>query len=152
MIGNLGGYPSNQPGNPINTFTNTLKINVTIPASSVYIAQVGSDAEGTATVSNGTTTSGEYVYVNRNSNAIYTAMPNTNYVFGGWYDYSSNELISSSNPFSYTVTSGLYLIAKYNEDLTDKALYIDEHVTQKSYRLKDASKAHGSGTSGRIAR
>ena len=153
VIGNLGGYPSNNSGNPVNTFTNTLNIDFTIPATNVYIAQVSADENGTATVSNGTDTNSEYVYANKNSNVTYVATPEDNYLFEGWYDYSSNELISNSNPYTYTVTSGLYLVAKFEEDTSDKAMYLNEIMTtNKSYRLVDGSAAHGSGTSGRLSK
>ncbi len=65
------------------------------PVHSLYAA---AGANGTAAVSSSTAAEGE--------TAVFTATPNENYVFNGWYsdqNYLNASLVSMSNPCSYTV-------------------------------------------------
>ena len=143
--GNYGNFPHN-------LFKNTLDISLPIPQRAGYSVEVEDDGNGTASITYNGNTETSFVVPN-NSSVSFNATPNTDYVFEGWYDNTTDNFVSSDNPYTVTITSDLVLVAKFEEDASDKAMYLNEIMTtNKSYRLVDGSAAHGSGTSGRLVK
>lgn len=153
LYGDIGGFISTSDGTKeFRTFVNTLQINVTVPAIEGYRISVNTDGHGSATVTDGTTTDTSIV-VQTNTSVTCSATAQTDYVFSGWYNGSTDALVSSNNPYTFNASANLDLIAKFEEDLTDKAMYLNEIMTtNKSYRLIDGSAVHGSGTSGKLVK
>lgn len=103
--------------------------------ANVYNIGVTQTVGGTATVSSSTVTAGDSV--------TFTATPNQGYAFVGWYN--NGVLIGTNNPFTYTPNGDITLQAVF-EDISDKASYLIEKVTNRAFALKDGGAAHVTGT------
>ena len=101
----------------------------------VFNMTVTNDGHGTASVSSATVNAGDSV--------TFTATPNTGYGFVGWYNNGS--LISNSNPYTFYPLEDTTLQAVF-EDISTKASYLWEHVTNTAYQLKDSAAIQVTGT------
>ena len=101
----------------------------------VFNMTATNDGHGTASVSSATVNAGDSV--------TFTATPNTGYGFVGWYNNGS--LISNSNPYTFYPLEDTTLQAVF-EDISTKASYLWEHVTNTAYQLKDSTAVHVTGT------
>jgi len=150
LYGDIGGFISTSQGTKeFRTFVNTLQINVTVPAIEGYRISVNTDGHGSATVTDGTTTDTSIV-VRQNTSVTCSATPQTDYIFSGWYNNSTDALVSTNNPYTFNASANLDLIAKFIEDPTDKAVYLNElQTTKRSYQLRTKNGVKGTATSGK---
>lgn len=141
---------------PYNMYVDTTVLNLPIPQRAGYAIEVFSDENGSANASGGGSTGTSFV-VQTGTSVTFNATPSEGYVFEGWYDFLTDTLVSSTNPYVVSANSDMTLIAKFEEDTSDKASYLIEPITSQVYQLLDADAVRlddvsGSVTTGRVAR
>lgn len=101
---------------------------------------------GTATVSSAGS-SGSSIVVDSGASVKFTAIPNANYKFDGWYDNSSfsGDVVSTDDPYTFTATSANTLYAKFTS--TDDSGEDDPSQNPTNPAVKNTGSRHTNSTS-----